>query len=437
MSNLSYTNDMDDKTFCAIPFVSMMINTDGSMRLCCMASRLESTLRKNGTSKRKVIKDKITDVWNDDDLRNIRMLMLNGIPVKACEPCYSQERLGLNSARKQLTDEWVSRIGRDALDSLVSMAMASDGRISLPPIYLDLRFGNLCNLMCRMCSLYSSSQIAKEHMGLISDDRYRDIWTSQYGDNAVNLSELEGWYESDLLWDEIIGMIPTMRKVYMTGGEPTLVQGNYRFMQACIDSGHAKNIELLFNTNCTNVTDAFMSQISSFKSVYISASIDGYDHVNEYIRYPSNWRKVSDNLERLVKAPNVQVSVTCVAQVYNVLDHSKLLVYLENLSHRNKRLVSIDFTVNRHPAYFDMLILPAAIRKRAVGELESYKKDHGFYSDAADRLITLLSAPDHPNGKELLGQFVAMTSILDKRRGQEFGLVFPALSAAISAEISG
>ena len=37
-----------------------------------------------------------------------------------------------------------------------------DGSLNTPPIYLDFRFGNLCNFTCRMCGSYASSSWAKE-----------------------------------------------------------------------------------------------------------------------------------------------------------------------------------------------------------------------------------------------------------------------------------
>ena len=37
-----------------------------------------------------------------------------------------------------------------------------DGSVKNPPIYLDFRFGNLCNFSCRMCGSYASSSWVKE-----------------------------------------------------------------------------------------------------------------------------------------------------------------------------------------------------------------------------------------------------------------------------------
>ena len=43
--------------------------------------------------------------------------------------------------------------------------------------------------------------------------------------------------------------------------EPTLVQGNYEFLQQLIDQGYAKNIGLVFNTNVTNFQDRFLAVV--------------------------------------------------------------------------------------------------------------------------------------------------------------------------------
>ena len=48
----------------------------------------------------------------------------------------------------------------------------NDGSLKSPPIYLDFRFGNLCNFSCRICGSDASSSWVKEHklMGWLDKD---------------------------------------------------------------------------------------------------------------------------------------------------------------------------------------------------------------------------------------------------------------------------
>jgi glutamate-1-semialdehyde 2,1-aminomutase len=106
------------------------------------------------------------------------------------------------------------------------------------------------------------------------------------------------WFDHDIMWDQVISLIPTLKKVYMTGGEPTLIKNNFKFMKKCIDEGRT-DIVLFFNTNCTNINKQFLELISQFKQVNINASMDGIGIVNEYIRAPSDWKQISENIEKL------------------------------------------------------------------------------------------------------------------------------------------
>jgi sulfatase maturation enzyme AslB (radical SAM superfamily) len=158
---------------------------------------------------------------------------------------------------------------------LIDKAVLNGGELDYSLAYLDLRLGNLCNLKCRMCSPFNSSQIAKEHMELEKkDEAYKVVWAKTFGRFDPRITEVQSWFERDYLWDQIIDLIPSLKKVYMTGGEPTLIQNNFKFMNECIRKGR-RDIVLFFNTNCTNVNKKFTSLIGQFGRVNINASVDG------------------------------------------------------------------------------------------------------------------------------------------------------------------
>ena len=45
-------------------------------------------------------------------------------------------------------------------EEVVKQAIENDGVVNDSPVYLDLRFGNKCNLKCRMCDPLFSTLIA-------------------------------------------------------------------------------------------------------------------------------------------------------------------------------------------------------------------------------------------------------------------------------------
>jgi organic radical activating enzyme len=425
-------------SFCAMPFVSLMVNTDSLIKFCCVASpgRSSRLLDENNnpyTSQNSTI----NEVWQSTSLRSIRDAMIAGHKIDACSGCYSQERVGKSSSRLMMTNEWITKIGKEQfLDNIKKYIENPD--VEMPLVYLDLRLGNLCNLKCRMCSPFNSSQIAKEHFDLMDNKDYANIWSTQYGINPDWLRKEQTWQDSNILWDELIGLIPNLQKVYMTGGEPTLIKNNYRFMKEAVAANVANSMELFFNLNCTNVTDEFIELISQFSNVGINASIDGIGQVNDYIRYPSKWDKISGNFEKLAAIPNVRLNITPVVQVHNVLDLINILNYTDEVSYKYNKDIGLDFLFNWSPKWYDITILPEGIRQQSAEQLKKYRtisnryQENWLVKNSVDSTINLLESPRNADWKSLIDKFVKMTNAYDKQRSQSFEQTFPEIYKVIN-----
>jgi len=429
---------MESKTFCAMPFIGIMLNTDTFIRFCCIASGPEAILRDENGKKLAVGTSSIEEAWNSESMVEVRRAMIEGKKVTACSHCYKQEDIGKTSFREMMTNEWKHRLGESFYD-YVQEAVENDMKIKLPPVYLDLRLGNLCNLKCRMCNPFNSSQIAKEHFPLYEQDEgYKSVWTSEFGNNPIHLKEEEVVFDSNFLWNEIIGMIPKLQKVYMTGGEPTLIKNNYRFMEECVAAGYNDQIELFFNINCTNVTDKFLDLVSKFKSIKINCSIDGIGSVNDYIRSPSNWNKVDTNFRKLASLSNVRLGMSPVIQVYNILDCHNILEYANQVSKEYNKSISVDFLINDHPTYLDVTIIPLEIRKKGIENLLAFKQqnkieDH-ITQNSINGIVNLFGRPLRDNHKEIYQNFITMTKALDKSRKENFTNSIPDLAKELNFE---
>ena len=411
-----------------MPFVSTMVNSDGKFKYCCIAEGgAQNTDLKNDGKTLDVNKSSLIDAWNSDTVRDVRKKMIAGEQVDACAKCDLQNKIGREGYRDMMTKEWVWRIGADKMDELVKEAMENDGVIESSPVYLDLRLGNLCNFKCRMCNPYSSSAIAKEHFELWDkNEEYQRVYRSEYGGSPVHLKNQETWFESDMLWSQVEAMIPTLKKVYMTGGEPTMIQNNYYFMEKCIELGR-KDIVMFFNTNCSNINERFLNVLSKFDRVDINASLDGYGNMNEYIRYPSHWDKISSNFEQLASMKNIHLGVSPVVQIYNIFDIDKIIDYVADVNARYNRNIFIDFLIDTHPKYLDVKILPTEIKDAARIKLENYIKNnmgkvnsHDMTKNSTYAILNLLKE-DRITGSDLyLENLLSYTKILDENRNQVF-----------------
>jgi MoaA/NifB/PqqE/SkfB family radical SAM enzyme len=423
--------DKDNKSFCAVPFVSTMINSDTTVRYCCMVKGAHNKIKKpDGTFY--TCKDNfIKEAWNSQDMKDIRLAMIDGKKIEGCSVCYEQEANGRTSNRQHSIQEWSWRLGNEGLNKLVAEAVDNNGHVESEPVYLDLRLGNLCNLKCRMCNPWNSSQIVKEHESLAQNPEYSEVWRKTFGKFPITVMDDQQWFDHDIMWDQVISLIPKLKKVYMTGGEPTLIKNNFKFMQACIDQGRT-DIVMFFNTNCTNINKQFLNLISQFKQVNINASMDGIGIVNEYIRAPSDWKLISDNIEKLAQMSNVNLGVTPTIQVYNVFDIVNMLEWVDALNTKYNKKIFVDFLVNHHPHHLAVRILDDEMRKTALDMIMGYTY-HGRHPaqtlNSLKGIIGLLQQSRVNDWAEQLNRFKVYTNALDAERGQSISDIDSRLAA--------
>jgi pyruvate-formate lyase-activating enzyme len=435
-------NDYDKKyspSFCVYPWLSIMVNTSGTLNYCCIAK--PGILRDEKNRQLTLGNSSLAEGWNSPRMRALRDKMYNGGIVNECEHCFLQEKVGKKSFRQMHNEEWTKKIGEEEIHRRVKESIVNEWQMLSDPIYLDLRLSNLCNLKCRMCSPHNSSQIAKEHKKLYKkNDEYTAVWGKTWGDNLKWFTD-KGYvkqFYSDNLWKDAYEWMPNLRKIYITGGEPTLIKHNVDFLQACADEGYGDQIEIFLNTNCTNINEAFLEVIKHFKNVLINASLDGIGATNEYIRYPSNWEELEVNYKNMLRLENVSSNATPVLQLYNLHSIHEVLHFCDEVGdelygEHHWKTVGVDILINTHPNWLDVRNLPVEDRQECKENLLKFKDDYTLYDknwvvkNSIDGIVNYLDLPQLDNYKENLQDFLHMTKIQDETRSQNFGDLNPDL----------
>jgi organic radical activating enzyme len=88
-----------------------------------------------------------------------------------------------------------------------------------------------------MCTSEWSSQIAGEIL-----DNPNEEWVDTPKQKIIEL-------DNDT-WELLDQWIPYVRRVFMTGGEPTIIKRNLDYINKIITSGHSRNVELNFYHKC-------------------------------------------------------------------------------------------------------------------------------------------------------------------------------------------
>lgn len=266
-------------TFCILPFIHMQHKPSGQMKPCC---RFEFHNQEYKTSAGGHLFDEhnlnngstLSSSQNSELWESIRQKLLNNEAVGGCSKCYAEETKTGFSMR---TDE--NNIRNNGKQD------GPDRDVSKPIIeYLEMTFGNYCNLKCRTCNADLSSTWWEDENQLVSSGKYPDrfYYLNRQGHKVVNVPF--NWQKEDFV---------NVKEIKFTGGEPMIHPDFLKLMDMLIEMDVAKNIKLDVFTNCSwSPGEKYRSRLRKFKSIVLSLSIDGTGKINEYIRHPSKWETV-------------------------------------------------------------------------------------------------------------------------------------------------
>lgn len=430
-------------SMCPIPWKFQAIRNNGDVRLCCQANvtQNQGIVQKENGEAFNAARDSLTEAWQSDLLKTVRKNMIEGKWSDECGRCRLEEESGVRSRRLNELDMW------DWDRDKALQHTDDDGNTDLIPVYYDLRFGNLCNLSCRMCGPTDSHQWYQEwidfhndgngfydthgRVNLIKDKKGR-FFTNDYD-----------WHKRESFWNQIEKIIPNLEHVYMAGGEPLMIERHYDFLKKCIDSNSAKNIVLEYNTNLTNMSDRVINDFwPHFKEVRIGASIDGMGAVQEYQRYPSKWNQIHQNLKKLNSLckdnKNIISWIAYTITVYNVFHLPEFMWWKVNsdLSYINKSKTKPILTphLQHQPYRTNIQVLPMEIKRDLENHFKTWNEkfqnsnlDDHIKLQAAhifDSTIAYLFAEDRSKD---LNEFISFTKFLDHTRNQNISNVIPEL----------
>ena len=396
-------------TYCVYPFINVHTNTDGRCKLCCHVYG-EDYIQADGHDA-VLGKDSWENIWNGEYMLNVRANMLAGKPVKECGRCYEHEEKGLQSSR-----QWANENYKQPL-------------LHSNPTHLELRLGNHCNLKCNSCWSVSSDNIYKERKKIMSKERLPTWLHDQWAHEIRSVEEHDWqWYETQEFRDFVDSVAPTLERLYMTGGEPTLIQANQYVLDKLVEAGNRK-CHVAWTTNMTTWPEGFYDKLDFFDSSEVQMSIDGHGDHNMYIRYPTDWNKVEENFEKAMRLPEkVQLKIYFVYQAWNLFDVAPLIHWLEDKQTRRVDFVPIFL---EHPDQLHSCVWPAEIRHKALDDLRMLKTT--MHRDPVQRIINYTVNTDKYSVENIkrMRQFI---SINDKYRRHKFGDIFPFLDFVLETE---
>lgn len=431
---------LSSKSFCPLPWIHIATRPNGDVRLCCTANasgagyddvKDAGLIKKDGIAMN--LRDHtVAEIWNSAHMKQTRIQMLNNEYPTSCIKCYQEEQNGIVSKRQWETQVWKERLN---LDSIVSKT-GIDGSLPVDIPYFDLRLGNMCQLKCVMCSPHDSSSWIKEWK--LQFPRYKtiELIQDQQWDNKFDYT----WYQKGSFLDTMKEQALYIRELYFAGGEPLLIPEHYKILEFMVETGSSKNCVLRYNSNGLELPGKLFDLWKHFKEVKFNFSVDAVGDKNEYIRYPSKWDTVVQNLHILDNTPdNVTVNIACAVQLLNVLYVPELVEWKEQQQFKKINLPPYGAgLIGTHlvylPSYLNIRVLPNEIKSevehrvnlfcnKKINDLEFMTNPYGF--QRWQGLIKYMNAEDWTNKIPILKDYLTVT---DQQRGTNFRKTFLELS---------
>lgn len=393
--------------FCPLPFIHLSTLPSGQTRLCCKAVN-------NHVPNGNLNDTTVEEVWNGEYYKSIRTQMLNGEYPEACTVCYKEDAAGKRSMRVKESEIWNNS------DSLrLALENEKDGKLETDPVYLDLRMGNLCNLKCRTCDSVSSSQIHKE----TKEIETLPVFFKQKIDIANNSGS---WWEKSTFTKSLERLLPTTELIWLSGGEPTLVEEGNKLIQDCIDKGHASDIILRLVVNLTNVTDQFIYNYEQFKEANFHCSIDAVGEANDYLRHPSKFDTLETNLKKITRSNSNLVCLICTVSLMNIFRLPELIDWLDDFNKTSPNRVRLNINPLNEPFLFHPNILDEETKAKITEKLLAYNTNEKNTAEIKS-LLDIMNT-ENIQASKFRKDFRNYIDTLDKIRNQKFTDVFPELT---------
>jgi len=377
---------MNNDTFCALPWINLSTDVNGSLRPCCKFAQPETS---NEYQLPNMKEGSLDILWNDKRFQNLRQAFLDGKKPRECQSCWDEEAAGINSFRVQFAKD----------KKINTSTMLFEPIVSSGPLAMDLKLNNVCNLKCRICGPQASSTFLKEYQEQFNITvEGSDYWISNKILGTSNEEVINKWAE-DLIHLEI------------TGGEPMASPENIKVLDLLIKSGNAKNITILLNTNGTLYNKKFLDHILQFKEITMCISVDDLGPRLEYERYPTEWNTIQDNISKFLELrknnSNLFLTLCPTVSVFNIYYLTDYLQWSKSLG------IFTYYNILHYPPSHSVKNLPDKLKEIVAERLTA--KEFNIVKN-----FLHLSRDDD----SLIKQFISKNEELDKFRQQDFKTTF-------------
>ena len=362
-----------DIWFCTAPFQLINTATNGNWIPCSWAKEF---IREREEDKFANIKDVSIERWftHNEDLNKLRKEMTTPgsdltLAKWTCQNCMEQEKKYGRSRRQtslkiQSNDTGLWPGIRKAVEIFEVQVKA---------------FGNTCNLDCYMCLPYDSSirtdTVKREDM------KTQKVFDENHIRNAKEFKPVTG-SKIDSVIDQIVQIAPYIYNLKLIGGEPLVMKQFYSLLEKLVESGHAENMNIKYQTNMSVLhldRLKIIDFIPKFKRFEFTVSLDGVGKYNDYIRRRGNFDEIENNIRTVKQFPNVIVNVNGTISFLSVLKFYQLIDWFHE--NQGELFDQLNWSNIRGPKRLQANVLPDEIKQSLIPLYENFPDIQNVLND--------------------------------------------------------
>lgn len=389
-----------------------------------------------------------TALHNTNFKKQQRREMLNGGKPAECEYCWNVEKSSASFSDRvfKSAEPW----SLDQYETIKNL----DWRADYNPRYVEISFGNTCNLKCAYCSPpYSSKWVEeiKKFGPYVDNHNFNSLdFVDNRVDTRYKLTDENPYTEAFWKWwPDLYKDLHTFR---ITGGEPLLMDDTFKVLEYIQENWKDNpNLCLAINTNLSvprplidkliNIARD-LTENNKVRELIIFTSLEATEEAAEYIRfgldYEQIWKNIHDILDQL---PKIVINIMSTFNALSVFSYGKLIdrvFEFKQKFHNEDRYwgeaLLLDTSYLRYPSFLAVnildrehkeLILEAAKKALYYGKFEN---TYGFSDTQIQKIKRTYDYAINNNSDTYMKmQFVKYITEYDRRRGTDFKKTFPQL----------
>ena len=355
---------MKKNIFCSSPWLHLKITLRGWYVPCRWM-----TLR-NVNLIHSIDKMTLQEYFNSDQMRQLRLDLLNDKKSVACESCYYEDSFNKMSGRKiQLSksniadDTFCSDVVNSPHREMFEYSAANSGETNLHPVDLQVNLSDVCNGACIMCSPQLSTRLMQDYKKL------PDTTPIIYSLTTTTTP----WVNNPILLNQFIKDLhdlPNIEYLHLLGGETLYLESFYKICNALADSGRSKSISIGTTTNLTVDPNSLEPFIANFKNFHIGLSIESANTLNDYIRYPATIDTVKSNFLKFIelrkRLPNLHLSLRITPNIFSIFCLDEIIQLM-----CDNDIIAESCDILSSPPFLRMELLPDDLRQIAINKLRA------------------------------------------------------------------